>query len=162
MTKYVGVPDDLYRDIVEHFERQEGLALRLKNSQVVSFSFGLLRNGEPRSTEYMREQPTEIAGSTYRIGKGGWKYADVVVKIVPEAEFSFAEMYQRVKPRINVKGARPRDSMRVALDRDDRFERIEDRDELWYRRVDLSENNTPETADTASGAAGPPTPVPGR
>ena len=161
MSKFVGVPDDLYRDIVEHFQRQEKLALRLKNSGVVSFSFELERNGEPRSTEYMREPPSVMTGSTYRIGKGGWKYADVIVKIVPEAEFSFAEMYERVKPRISVKGARPRDSMRIALDRDTRFERIEDRDELWYRRVDLRENNTPETADTAPGAVGPTTPVKG-
>ena len=155
MSKFVGVPADLYRDIVEHFERQEKLALRLKNAKVVSFSFGLDRNGsEPRSTEYMREQPTEVPGIIYKIGKGGWKYADVVAKLVPETKFSFAEMYGRVKPWISVKGRRPRDSMRVALDRDARFERIHGCQTLWFRRVDLDENNTPETADTASGAVG--------
>ena len=161
MSKYVGVPADLYRDIVEHFEREEKLALRLKNSGVVSFSFELERNGEPRSTVYTRERAMDIAGATYRIGKGGWKYADVVVKLIPDVEFSFRDVYERVEPRISVKGARPRDSMRIALDRDTRFERIEDRDELWYRRVDLDENNTPETADTAPGAVGSTTSVKG-
>ena len=114
MSKYVGVPADLYRDIVEHFEREEKLALRLKNSGVVSFSFELERNGEPRSTVYTRERAMDIAGATYRIGKGGWKYADVVVKLIPDVEFSFRDVYERVEPRISVKGARPRDSMRIA------------------------------------------------
>ena len=138
MSKYVGVPDSLYRDIVEHFERQENLAQRLKDARVFRFSFGLDRNGgEPEITEYMQERPPEILGSTYVIGKGRWKYADVVVELIPDVEFSFTDAYRRVKPRIRMKGSRPKDSMRVALDRDKRFERIKDRDELWYRRVDL-------------------------
>ena len=80
------------------------------------------------------ERPTK---KKYRIGRGKGKtgYIEVVNKEVEADVFSLNEIWSALEPLIIAKSDRPRDAIRVALDRDDGFTRIKGRDGVWWSRV---------------------------
>lgn len=82
--------------------------------------------------------------ATYRISRSEWQYVDVVEKEMEEEIFSLDELWNAVGPLIETDNKRPRDSLRNALDRDDRYERLEDRSGVWWRRVGEDRNEEEE------------------
>ena len=149
MVEYTGIPTDLLDEIIEQRREHDELLDRLTRSWTMKFKFAdgpqdLLTLGQPsgpplreRRAGGARESEGSRATGRIRIGnrKGEMTYADALAELVSDAEFSFEEAARVVLPRIVTRSARPRDSLRAAIDRDRRFERVEGQGDLRYRRV---------------------------
>jgi hypothetical protein len=82
---------------------------------------------------------TRVAGR-YVIQRGVLSYADVVALEVPEDEFTPEEAWRRIEPLIYTRSSRAKESMRRALDLDDRFVKLR-RDGIdLYRRKRAANN----------------------
>jgi hypothetical protein len=76
----------------------------------------------------------------YLIHRGSLSYADVVAREIPDQEFGFEDVAQRIEPLIHIRSVRWRESFRRSLEKDDRFERLGGRGtEERYRRVNPDE-----------------------
>jgi len=83
------------------------------------------------------EDDGKVSG-LYLIRRGALSYADVVAREIPDLEFSFDDVAQRIEPLILIRSSRWRESLRRSLEKDERFERFEGLgSEERYRRVSM-------------------------
>lgn len=90
---------------------------------------------EPDSPPHAPSRPK--VGMRHRISPGKTSYADVIWTEIAAEEFAFKDAWKVVKDLIDTKAKMPRALARRSMDHDSRFERIPDRDGIWYRRVEM-------------------------
>lgn len=156
MAQYRLVPEDKYRELVALAERFGNIAQTIAGAPRMELNLPgeSVATSPPPPERPGRPAPTHTAwsGKKYRVSRkrGDWSWADVAAQEM-SGTFSLDEAVNKLFPMIDTSATRPRDSLRVALDRDDRFKRVDRGDEVCYQRVDPAQLDI----DSASSQGGP-------
>lgn len=134
MATYRLVPEEDWRALVDAVERAQEIVE--KHADASRLEMKLPANDSARK---QRPTPSEAESpggrKKYRISRS-MPYTRVVDEEVEENEFSLDEAWEIVRPLIETDAKRPRDGLRTALERDEKYERADRDGEIWYRRID--------------------------
>jgi hypothetical protein len=82
------------------------------------------------------EAPPLPPGKKYHVRKGGTeRYPDIALAEIPNDVFDAEDEWDhRIQPLVYTESPRARETFRRSLEKDERFERLTERDGYWFRR----------------------------